>query len=248
MIYGPGYIFIHLEKCAGMHISNILTSDFGGTVVQGRTQHNTLLKKPEDKLVFGSVVNPWKWYVSLWAMYCLKRGGEWRAILRTDRAKFCYPHNIFGDINSARRFQEWLLMMLDNKNPWFRRRLKKKPKGKKYGQFRRFDFRACKDLDIGHYSYRYGQLFLADQWELLKSGKNYFLDDICRCENLEKDLVKILQKVGIDVEESVLRQYKRVNSTVYNRNSYSYYYNQKCKCLVGHKDRYIIQKYGYEFE
>lgn len=254
MIEGHKYIYIHLPKCAGGYISNFLISRCGGKTVNTQTQHNTLQKPVKNKIVFGSIVNPWKWYVSLWAFGCLKKGGLWRSVLRTDRPRLCRPpHDIYSNIKSKKRFREWLLMMIDDTDPWFRSRLKDKKKRysdktRGRGKLRGYDFRVCNNLDIGILSYSFGKLFLGKNWNLLQSYEEYFLYDICKVENLKEDLIRILNQTGENIKISDFNNYKLINDTVNERYHYTEYYDNTTKSMVEFKERYIIKKYKYQFE
>lgn len=72
-------VFMELQKTGGSHIRRLLKQYTDGDT-EGK--HNRLNARPEDKMVFGSIRNPWDWYVSLWA-YGVGGKGAIRARVET---------------------------------------------------------------------------------------------------------------------------------------------------------------------
>lgn len=65
MIDSEKIIYLQLEKTGCTHIARLLSESVGGKQVK---KHNPLDDfQQTDKLIIGSVRNPWDWYVSLWA-------------------------------------------------------------------------------------------------------------------------------------------------------------------------------------
>lgn len=64
MFESENIIYIQLEKTGCTHIASLLSELFGGTQIK---KHNPLDNFDTDKLIIGSIRNPWDWYVSLWA-------------------------------------------------------------------------------------------------------------------------------------------------------------------------------------
>lgn len=77
MLITDKLIYLEMEKTASSHINHLLSECFPAKRIG---KHNTLdsLNKVSnltqddivDKFIFGSVRNPWDWYVSLWAQGC----------------------------------------------------------------------------------------------------------------------------------------------------------------------------------
>jgi hypothetical protein len=57
-------VYLELQKTGGTHVRRLLQRHVGGTV---SGKHNRLPVEAAHKFVFGSIRNPWDWYVSLWA-------------------------------------------------------------------------------------------------------------------------------------------------------------------------------------
>lgn len=78
------FIYLHMPKTGGMWVSNILLSN-GGHKIQGNGlhRHAPISKLSEEdlygKMVFGTIRDPWSWYVSFWRH--LQIGADGRALL-----------------------------------------------------------------------------------------------------------------------------------------------------------------------
>lgn len=78
------FIYLHMPKTGGMWVSNILLSN-GGYKIKGSGlhRHSPISKLSEEqlqgKMVFGTLRDPWSWYVSLWRH--LQIGADGRALL-----------------------------------------------------------------------------------------------------------------------------------------------------------------------
>lgn len=64
MFVADRLLFLELQKTGGSHIRRLLTQYTDG---ETSGKHNRLIEKPGDRLILGSIRNPWDWYVSLWA-------------------------------------------------------------------------------------------------------------------------------------------------------------------------------------
>lgn len=65
MLTASRFVYVMMPRTGSTRIAQILQKLTDAREV-GR-KHDRLANKPEIKLVFGSIRNPWAWYVSLWA-------------------------------------------------------------------------------------------------------------------------------------------------------------------------------------
>ena len=77
-------VYLQLHKTASTHIEHVLADAFGGEKIG---KHNRLDFDPGDRLVFGSVRNPWSWYVSLWTFGSLRKSGRMYSWATHDRPR-----------------------------------------------------------------------------------------------------------------------------------------------------------------
>jgi hypothetical protein len=76
MFVSDKLIYIQLQKTGCTHIANLLSKCIGGKYILSEHvgKHNWLQNYNINKLIIGSIRNPWDWYVSLWAYGCNKKG------------------------------------------------------------------------------------------------------------------------------------------------------------------------------
>ena len=224
MLVSEDILYLELPKTACSHIRNLLRHFIGGKF-DGK--HNR--PSPElldqvfrhEKMVVGSVRNPWDWYISIWAYGCDSKGVLFDRL--TSRklkgnglisgAKSIPPivfltflaQNIFKPVGNWKRlyadskdpdlFREWLslVLALDSNN--------------KYSFGDGYPFSPVSSV-AGLYTYYYVRLFSHDITRI-RSGtiktmselceidrSNNILNEVVRIENLEDDMVRILQKLG----------------------------------------------------
>jgi hypothetical protein len=113
-------------------------------------------------------------------------------------------------------------------------------------------------LDVGFFTYRYIYMFF-DNYERILLGKDpdvfknhnklLSLNRVIKKENLSKALINICVNKGFCNEGEIIqiseRQKTKVNTSKHKH--YTHYYNKRLIGLVKHKDRLIIDKYGYRF-
>lgn len=107
-----------------------------------------------------------------------------------------------------------------------------------YGRQHDFHSGTLHDADVGVYTFRYRQRFL-------QKGR-LLLDEVARTETLRDDVARILpltdgQRELLFSMDSVFVSPKR------DGKSYRDYYSDESVELVRHKDRLVVETYGYEF-
>jgi hypothetical protein len=202
MIIHPKFVFLHLQKCAGTFTERFLLKAFpGGKHI--RPQHKGVSSRPKKKLLFGTIRNPWDWYVSWWA----SNGNP-----KDQGIFFKYAKLDFNDFIQC--------VLHDAK-----------------GIFHDVNFNRMRELDQGVLKFRYDKTFAT-----LPSF-------VCKTENLKKDLIRCFQKsnMPLTVEQiSIYDDMKRANTSV-RQSDYRRYYSDESRRAIEHKEREIIESYGYSF-
>lgn len=72
MIVNDRLVYLRLQKCASTAISGLLLDCVGGE--RRQPSHRRLDFDPAARVVFGSVRDPWSWYVSVWSFGCAGKG------------------------------------------------------------------------------------------------------------------------------------------------------------------------------
>ena len=77
-------IFVHMPKTGGIWVADVMRKLVGASMVPRTQRHTTVNDIPEDlrksRTVFGTIRDPWSWYVSLWQH--LQNGVDGPPILR----------------------------------------------------------------------------------------------------------------------------------------------------------------------
>ncbi len=258
-------IFLQLQKSACTHIAQLLDKTVGGRQV--KPKHSWLTDYSSEKMIMGSIRNPWDWYVSLWAYGSNDKGGLYDRLTKKSTGlglrrigKGAISHgmhelrkpvgewsSVYGDSMDASKFRKWLRMVMD---PRHHRDL-----GERYHESATSGF-------AGFMTYRYCKLFLKDFFDddvftgihSLQKLQEYdeehcLIDLLVRVESLEEDLIEAMEKSGhelTDEMKSTIREGSRKKVNRSERHSVSHYYDSDTIDLVRRAEEFIIHKYGYE--
>ena len=265
MFVGERLVYLQLQKTGCSHVAKLLAECIEGEQIG---EHNRL---PPDfalggRSVVGSIRSPWDWYVSLWAFGCSGLGGFQRRVssrwLR-QYARWIPQHPRLGLTGFARElgkpidrwqamyesaespelFREWLRLTLDHQHRF--------DFGEGYGfssvssfaGFLTFRYLRLHSRDLVVISSR-GPTSLASLREV--DAENSVLDHVIKTETLEDDLIQVLGACGYDLDD---QQRHRILSAGKTNTSIHLpmadYYDAETIDLVGDRERFIIEKYGY---
>jgi len=269
MIVNHRLIYIQMQKTGCSYIEKILENLVGGKP-QG-PKHERLTFDPGERLVFGSVRNPWSWYVSLWAYGCRPAGnlrlrmtrplprGRSRARLllaevprRALSGKRPVPpelrrdptlwNGLYGDVEDVDRFRRWLRAVLEAPTK------DHLPENYPDSGLARF---------AGLMTYRFVRMNSQwRQWDQhhrrIRSlpelrafwNEHRAIQNCVRTENLEGDLHDILRAAGYAVEPAALATGKPVNAS--RHRDWREYYDDQTAALVAERDAFIADTFGYE--
>lgn len=280
MLISDKLLYLELPKTACSHIRNLLKYLVGGKL-DGK--HNRLPHhwENQNKMIVGSIRNPWDWYVSMWAFGCDSKGilferltsrklkgngllGDYKNI-PLDIFLLFLIENIMKPVNDWKRlysdardphlFREWLSLILDVDS------------NRKYCFGDGYAFSPVSSF-AGIYTYYYLSLFSREFLALFEDdidnidklqvfdSKNNILNEIIKVENLERDLIRILEKLNFkDTPElrADIRSFKPPLFKDSNSQSNSssrvrdvgYYYDRETSDLIAKREKFIIEKYGY---
>jgi hypothetical protein len=258
MFIGKKLIYLELHKTGCSHVIKLLKAAPSCPGIVYR-KHNTIYDVPpkllgnvNSKIKAGNVRNPWDWYVSLWAFGCMGKGrlhGRLTSGLAKKLKKpwiFFIPakkwEQVYADAHNPALFRQWLIMMLSES--------RKKDMGEGYGKTPLSAF-------AGLLTYRYLNLYTYDFYRVKKSIKTYedmvafdtqnnMLDITLENENLEDGLKQLMLKVNVPLTE--IQGLLNVSKTnISDRENYQYYYDDETKELVRDKEKFIIEKYNYQY-
>lgn len=274
MLINDKFVFLQLQKTGCTHIEKTLFALFSDTQQYGKHYRLPENFAKERRIVFGSVRNPWDWYLSYWTYSCLQKGGPYKRSVakRGLRNIISNPrlHNGHGELKPSlhgylKHFQaeltrpvsKWRYLYEDVNDPSrFREWLKLV-----LSYERRFDlfqdYGMCEVSEItGLYTYLFLFLYADDLQVLSKcchsmgNLKNLPLvtDYLIRTEHLNEDFIGLLTEQNINTPKEVSDSLKIKTNTSNRSHSKSFYYDDECRKLVEHKEQYIVDKFGYRFE
>lgn len=258
-------IYLEMPKTACSHIALLLKRFVGGEKIG---KHNWLTNYNTEKMIIGSIRNPWNWYLSLWAFGCEKKGGLYIrltkrnfALILKDILKLRFANawaeitkpiklwqSYYETYEDAELFRSWLKLLFE------RKRMPDLREG--YSNSSLSDF-------AGFMTYRYSKLHMKNFYKRQNSSKiknynelieydelNNLLDGVIYIENLEEDFIKNVTKAGHSLDKEI--EAKILSKTEKKRNvskhhEASYYYDKETMNLITEKENFIIEKYDYVF-
>ena len=226
MIVTDRLVFLQLQKTAGTHIARLLVEEFSGRERFGKHRPLPPGFDPGERMIVGSIRDPWDWYVSLWTFGCRRRGGPfdrstaprsvWNALRdpgtrRVRGARAAITSRVLAARHEwARPASSWRRLHSDAADPrLFREWLKLALDSR-----RRFDlFRDYGQSAVSAYAgiltFLYELLYLRDNTALFDrrllpdlealirhDEANGVLGATIRTENLEQDFMDVLGKAG----------------------------------------------------
>ena len=259
MYIGDKIVYLELHKTGCSHVKKILDM---APSCHGMSygKHNTIYDVPkkilgenfETKLKAGNVRNPWDWYVSLWAFGAMGKGMLHGRVTSNFLKKLKKPwiffipskqwEEVYADASNPELFRRWLKMVVSQD--------RKKDIGEGYGKSKISSF-------IGLMTYRYLTLYtydfqaakktLSDYNELLTFDKEKnMLDKVIKNESREIDLKEVMLKIGVPLPEiEGLLNTGKTNAS--KRSQYQQYYDEETRALVADKERFLIEKYNYQY-
>lgn len=259
--------YVQLQKTAGTHIAAVLHSLAPG---EYRAKHSPIREDVGDRLVLGSVRNPWDWYVSLWAYGCLGRGAIHTQLTysvpavswRMARAAALHPalwyetgckiaHTLGKD------HREWVGYYADANNPdlfraWLKALFSKRGKQYLMENYPVLPLRHVAGLmtfrflqlhvDYGQWRRKAGEVRTARDIREIYS-RHGIIDDFIRMESLESDLSAVLDRVGIAHAPDDLKSRTKTNTSIHR--DAGWYYDQETIDLVAAHDFLIAETFNY---
>lgn len=261
-------IYLQLPKTGCTHIAKILKKYFQAKQYK---KHQRIIPTIINKnsYIISSIRNPWDWYLSVWTFGCAKNGGTYSKLTKrnvTGLYNLKYPirtlhsvfnefflkpvgvwKNLYSDSSDPEKFRKWIKMILNKK--------------RKYDIYKKHGFSPITNY-AGYMTYRYAFLFSKDlkkiyskkyvgNFKKLKKfdKENNILDDIIHLENLENDLINILTKAGMKVNNKIMKKIYESSKTNKSKRPQPiyFYYDEETKELVKKNEKLIIDKYSYEF-
>ncbi len=258
--------FVQLQKTGCSHISRVIEMIHPGEQLD---MHGRIPKWviESDRLVAGSVRNPWDWYVSLWGYGCDGRGSLFdkltgkvsfrghgyrksplrgiRLLARDLTRDRDFWRELYSDVGSPQLFRKWLTSLLSTSA----------------GRDMRDDFnRSSLQEFAGLYTFRYCYLF-HDSTDHLFDGtvrtpedlkredaRHNIVQYVIRMESIDEGIMGMFRSCGISVskeDQARIGAMGRTNPSSRRRDN-SFYYDRETAELVARRESLIIESYSYD--
>ena len=238
MIVTKHFVYIHTSRTAGTFLNKLIMGHVPGA--QKLQYHGHLRDLPErfsDLPVIGFVRNPWDWYVSMCSDYRRKQQYVYQIISRGGALGFEETVSRFLNLGDNSDLSKRLLdrlvevapLTINAKNP-ARRQLP----GLRSEHFANYS------KNQGYYSWLF---------QLMYASENAHRIHIGRFENLREEALRLLEDTGTPITKGItvyLEEAKPLNSAQRPK-SFVGGYPPKLEQLVADKEKYLIDKFGYEF-
>jgi len=231
MLITEKFIFVHLPRTGGTFVGEVIRKFFPSVREIGHHLPRELMPAEYSHLpAFGTVRNPWEFYVSVYH-YVLTKGAKsvlatWMSENGTVGVKDCI-RNLVSIGRNEKRLDE-LIGMLPKEVDYSQRQI---PNVSKETTNR------IRGTGVGYYTFRFNEMF--------GSPDDMFF---CRLETLKNDLMIFFENIGVatdEIREYVLSSPRKNNS---EHHHYSTYYTPELAELVLASDHQLIHKFGYVFE
>lgn len=265
MVITDKFIYLELQKTGSSYIRDVLVEVFNAEPGDRHEQVNKELFSG-DRLIVGSIRNPWSWYVSLWAFGCQGNGGIYSSLTKDVKRKNKQKNvnkakadslnrrrvnaekwkSLYEDVNDVAAFREWLKLINTPGSM-----------GAGVGGYSNSMFSDHGGL----FSFRFMRLYctlsknlknlegLSSKTDIEEYGEKFcFVDSFIRCESLNGDLIQLLESVNSGVSSTQLSEMKKtkIRNASPRKLSTADYYDEEAEALVAERDSFIIDKFGYE--
>jgi len=256
--------YLELEKTAISSIREFFKKNISGGQITG--VHNFVTKEMlnNDLFFVGSIRNPLDWYISRWSYGCMSNNSDSMYKNLTNKRlsysriknikgqnfkKLNYLKNqilknkkywidLYSDPYDAKKFREWLKSVLDGN--------KKKDLAEQY-------YFSSLYGNFGYMTFRYLIMFtlptkrefifnnLVNYDELKSFDKEFnFINFFIKFENLDNNLEKLFNVLKL----KIINKIKKINPSS-RKPDINYYYDNECKEMVKHYEKYMFEKHNY---
>ncbi len=238
MIVTDNFVYIHTSRTAGTFLNKLIMENVpGARLIQYHGHLGDLPEEFSHLPVIGFVRNPWDWYVSMFADYRRKQQYVFQII--SDRGALDFEATVsrfleLGDNSvQSKRLLDQLVKAapktIDSRNPT--RRQLPGLRSEHFGNF---------PEDQGYYSWLFQLMYESEFDHRIHIG---------RFENLREEALRLFEETGTPITNSItayLREAEPLNSTRRPK-SFVGAYPPKLELSVADKEKYLIDKFGYEF-
>lgn len=238
MIVTDHFVYIHVSRTGGTFLNKLIFDHVpGARMIQYHGHLRDLPPEYAHLPVIGFVRNPWDWYVSMFFDYRRKQQFVYQALSNRGSLGFHATVSRFLKLGDRSEQSSHLLGLLERMAP---RHIEKVRPPQHHLPNLRSDQFANYPEGIGFYSWLFQLMFESESDAPVHIG---------RFEDLRGEALRVLELTGTPITDRIrgyLAQSQPLNKSP-RPPSYEGGYNQELAELVAEKDRYIVDRFGYEF-
>lgn len=238
MIVTDQFVYIHTSRSAGTFLNRLILNHVPGAKMLQYHGHLRELPQEYSHLpVIGFVRNPWDWYVSMCFDYQRKRQYVFEIISTGTARDFEKILTRFLNLGDNSAESKDLLDKLVHAAPTSIS--KKNPKPRELPGLTSDHFANYPD-GIGYYSWLFQLMYESERSHDISIG---------RFENLRQEMLRLFELTGTPVTDRMQRYLNRappMNPSPRPRSSVAGY-SPALRELVAEKDKYLIDRFGYQF-
>lgn len=217
------YVFVHMNKCAGVFVKDFIIKNFPTKIkVYKHAPLRCIREEDRKKKILGVIRNPFSWYVSFYHYH--RENGYYTKLSFAEYIK-CHLQNSRKLISKAQKKN-----VLDKNAKIY------PPETK---------------LNIGSFTFHFINFFAFKSLKILRTWTDEQLENsfsnICkvylmRQENLKETMIDVF---GEQYRGQLANMPKK---NISQHGHYSKYYTSELVKMVEEKEKLILQYYGYKFE
>lgn len=252
MIIAENFIYLELHKTGSTHLRKLFKDNFDISIIG---KHNSIFEVFRDssnevlksKLIFGSIRNPFTWYLSLWAYGCNSKGHLFNLKTKISRKNIFNLKlrelknwkRVYSDVNNPIYFHGWLKMVMefsekDANNLTFNNISLDKNVG----------FMTKRFLDI-YYNFNEKDNFINNNMKIDNLKKRLVVNYFFSQENLVQDFKRLIKNNLNNPKRTLIIDNSFSNST--KKNKSDFYYNDESIELVSKYDSILLDTFKYKF-
>lgn len=275
MLVADALVFIEFRNTGASHVEKLLSKIVGGEVTKGsRAPSPELLAS--GKKIFGSIRDPWGWYLSLWTAGCAQQGDlfqrltnekSWRKVLekveanakaRTkdapadDVKRIALPENM----GPERATSVWYADAdnVENFREWLRVVCALQTRRAVDAEYAKSPIGKI----AGLMTYRYFSIYVRGTEQMpvtigtqegLRSfeREHLMLDHVIRQDSLTEDLVQALGQAGFELGDEPRKMiYDAKPAGRSSGLGIDRFYDAASLDLVARREKFIIERFGYQ--
>ena len=238
MIVTKHFVYIHTSRTAGTFLNKLILEHVpGARKIQYHGHLSDLPAEFSHLPVIGFVRNPWDWYVSMFSDYRRKQQYIYKIVSDGGVLEFTETVARFLRLGDRSVLSKRLLTQLSNQAPTLINAQTPPRRGNPGLTSEHF---ANYPADIGYYSWLF---------KLMYESKIEHRVHIGRFENLREETQRLFELTGTPVTDGIssyLKEAEALNQGPRPKDHVGGYPPQ-LELLVGDKEKYLIDRFGYEF-